>query len=341
LTKNNSPSQLALGMQLIEQGLKEFPRDSFMLFLSATYLDAFYGEKGKRKASRYIEDLKKIKPSFEFKFQVYIKERTDLENRKTSDVADGEQLHVLESAEFQNLDRRVKREHFLALTAVRDFWESIRIGADISKLSSAVTRLGTHGEAAKDCYNRLLLMYPKNKSILRSFAKFLFSVDGDTDRGNAILELIKEGAVPFATLYVLGYFVILLINHSTCKFVDTDMSDLEDEHLESFDQIDQTSKIDEQQPLYDSQDISKTSKSDIPLRSVSISKSLLSGLSLPAPIDENDDPPPIPLEKGSSAYRRSMDALRLTYKDRAQSHNIDNSSQGSGTQHDFCIQNLT
>jgi hypothetical protein len=193
LKTNCTPGQFSLGLQLLEHGLKEFPKDPVVLFVASVYFDAFFGDRGAKKSSRYIEEVKRLNPSFAMKFQLYTRERLYMEQRKASKVANGEQLHVLESAEFQNLDKRVKREHFLALTAVRDFWEGVRNQADIFKLSNAVERLAYHGKAAKESYNRLLVMFPENKSILQSYAQFLFAVEGDSDRGNSILEMLSQG----------------------------------------------------------------------------------------------------------------------------------------------------
>jgi predicted Zn-dependent protease len=191
--KDATPQQMTIGLQLIERGLQEFPRDCLMLFIAGNYMDAFYGDSGAKTAIRIFDELKKRKPPFDIKFQMYSRERADLDQRKTSGVADGEEMHVLESAEFQNLDRKVKREHFLALSAVRDFWEGIRTQAETSKLSDAVARLGKHCHAAKESYATLLVKYPKNKNILRSYAQFLLTVEGDSDRANVILDLVEEG----------------------------------------------------------------------------------------------------------------------------------------------------
>jgi hypothetical protein len=181
-----------MGKKLIDQGLQEFPRDCMMLFVAGIYFESFCGEQGRRTANRIFDEMKTCNPPFDLKFQVYMRERASADQRKTPGIVDGEQVHVLESAEFQNWDRRAKKGHFLALSAIREFWAGVVQRATLATLSDSVLWFGTHCYSARECYSFLAANYPRNRAVLRAYCQFLISVVKDFERGQAILSFVEE-----------------------------------------------------------------------------------------------------------------------------------------------------
>ncbi|KNE69763.1 hypothetical protein AMAG_20035 [Allomyces macrogynus ATCC 38327] len=190
IRENPTPNQITVGLQLLERGLIEFD-DTLMLFVAATYLAAYFGDAGKTAADELIEEIKARPIRFDEKFLVYAKERQEREDDKLSECgAQGRGL--LESAEFQNLDRKSKIAHLLSLYAMREFFETVRIQGSLVQLSNALSKLTLHRSVAIDTYARLLIKFPKSKSVLRSYAQFLISVDGDHFKATQLLALVDE-----------------------------------------------------------------------------------------------------------------------------------------------------
>ncbi|KAJ3347751.1 hypothetical protein GGF32_006586, partial [Allomyces javanicus] len=190
IRENPTPNQITVGLQLLERGLIEFD-DTLLLFVAATYLAAYFGDAGKTAAEELIEEIKARPIRFDEKFLVYAKERQEREDDKLGEYgAQGRGL--LESAEFQNLDRKSKVAHLLSLYAMREFFETVRIQGSLVQLSNALSKLTLHRSVAIDTYARLLIKFPKSKSVLRSYAQFLISVDGDHFKATQLLALVDE-----------------------------------------------------------------------------------------------------------------------------------------------------
>ncbi|KAJ3347752.1 hypothetical protein GGF32_006587 [Allomyces javanicus] len=187
IRENPTPNQITIGLQLLERGLIEFD-DTLLLFIAATYLAAYFGDTGKTAADELIEQIKARPIRFDEKFLVYAKERQECEDDKLGEYgAQGRGL--LESAEFQNLDRKSKKEHLLSLYAMREFFETVRTQGSLVQLSNALDKLTLHRTIASDTYARLLIKFPKSKSVLRSYAQFLIAVDGDQVKATQLLAL--------------------------------------------------------------------------------------------------------------------------------------------------------
>ncbi|KAJ3366365.1 hypothetical protein GGF31_008093 [Allomyces arbusculus] len=187
IRENPTPNQITVGLQLLERGLIEFD-DTLLLFVAATYLAAYFGDAGKTAADELIEEIKARPIRFDEKFLIYAKERQEREDDKLGEYgAQGRGL--LESAEFQNLDRKSKVAHLLSLYAMREFFETVRIQGSLVQLSNALSKLTQHRSVAIDTYARLLIKFPKSKSVLRSYAQFLISVDGDHFKATQLLTL--------------------------------------------------------------------------------------------------------------------------------------------------------
>ncbi|KAJ3366364.1 hypothetical protein GGF31_008092 [Allomyces arbusculus] len=190
IRENPTPSQITVGLQLLERGLIEFD-DTLLLFIAATYLAAYFGDTGKTAADELIEQIKARPIRFDEKFLVYAKERQEREDDKLGEYgAQGRGL--LESAEFQNLDRKSKKEHLLSLYAMREFFETVRTQGSLVQLSNVLDRFTLHRTIASDMYARLLIKFPKSKSVLQSYAQFLIAVDGDQVKAAQLLALVDE-----------------------------------------------------------------------------------------------------------------------------------------------------
>ncbi|KNE71188.1 hypothetical protein AMAG_15849 [Allomyces macrogynus ATCC 38327] len=190
IRENPTPNQITVGLQLLERGLIEFD-DTLLLFIAATYLAAYFGDTGKTAADELIEQIKARPIRFDEKFLVYAKERQEREDDKLGEYgAQGRGL--LESAEFQNLDRKSKKEHLLSLYAMRELFDTVRAQGSLVQLSNALDKLTLHRTVATDTYARLLIKFPKSKSVLRSYAQFLIAVDGDQIKAAQLLALVDE-----------------------------------------------------------------------------------------------------------------------------------------------------
>ncbi|KNE70239.1 hypothetical protein AMAG_14392 [Allomyces macrogynus ATCC 38327] len=189
--------QVTLGLQLLEQGLMQFD-DPLLMFLAAMYLQTYFGEVGKVAAAELLEAVKRRSVAVDLKFLLYAHDRQVMDMRKTAGMGGNEPLQVLENAELQNLDRKSKHEHLQSLLAVREVFECLRTGTPAAQLSEAVGKMSHHRAEANRCYARLLERFPKSKSILRSYAQFLFAVEGNAAKATQILEMAeaRESRVP-------------------------------------------------------------------------------------------------------------------------------------------------
>ncbi|KAJ3352348.1 hypothetical protein GGF32_003802 [Allomyces javanicus] len=190
IRENPTPNQITVGLQLLERGLIEFD-DTLLLFIAATYLAAYFGDAGKTAADELIEQIKARPIRFDEKFLIYAKERQEREDDKLGEFgAQGRGL--LESAEFQNMDRKSKVAHLLSLYAMREFFETVRTHGSLAQLSNALGKLTIHRTVASETYARLLIKFPKSKSVLRSYAQFLISVDGNQVKAAQLLALVDD-----------------------------------------------------------------------------------------------------------------------------------------------------
>ncbi|KNE69764.1 hypothetical protein AMAG_20036 [Allomyces macrogynus ATCC 38327] len=190
IRENPTPNQITVGLQLLERGLIEFD-DTLLLFIAATYLAAYFGDAGKTAADELIEQIKARPIRFDEKFLIYAKERQEREDDKLGEYgAQGRGL--LESAEFQNMDRKSKVAHLLSLYAMREFFETVRTHGSLVQLSNALSKLTIHRTVASETYSRLLIKFPKSRSVLRSYAQFLISVDGNQVKATQLLALVDD-----------------------------------------------------------------------------------------------------------------------------------------------------
>ncbi|KAJ3369299.1 hypothetical protein GGF31_005399 [Allomyces arbusculus] len=194
---NPTPHQVTLGLQLLEQGLMQFD-DPLLMFLAAMYLQTYFGEVGKVAAAELLEAVKRRDVAVDLKFLLYAHDRQVMDMHKTAGMGGNEPLQVLENAELQNLDRKSKHEHLQSLLAVREVFECLRTGAPATQLSEAVGKMSHHRAEANRCYARLLERFPKSKSILRSYAQFLFAVEGNSTKATQILDMAeaRESRMP-------------------------------------------------------------------------------------------------------------------------------------------------
>ncbi|KAI9221539.1 hypothetical protein BC828DRAFT_380693 [Blastocladiella britannica] len=184
IRENPSAKQITIGLQLLERGLLEFPRDPMLTLLAATYLSAYYGFEGERMADTLIKGLQSARNGIplDVKFLAYSRER----------ITKTQGSHVLDRAELDALDREVRYHHLRALTTIRDVWEAVRTAAPCSKLSELVAKLSMHRTHASTNYVKLLERNPRDKNWLRSYAQFLLLVEADNMKASQVLELAED-----------------------------------------------------------------------------------------------------------------------------------------------------
>ncbi|KNE71185.1 hypothetical protein AMAG_15846 [Allomyces macrogynus ATCC 38327] len=191
IREDPTPKQISVGLQLLERGLIEFD-DTLLLFIAATYLAAYFGDAGKTAADELIEQIKLRPIPFDEKFLIYARDRHEHESTKMGEAGTSGR-GLLDNAEFQNLDRKSKKEHLLSLYTVREFYECVRSQGSLVQLSHIVGKLSVHRELANDAYSRLLVKFPKSKRLLRSYSQFLIAVEGNAIKAGQILEIAEDG----------------------------------------------------------------------------------------------------------------------------------------------------
>ncbi|KAI9176011.1 hypothetical protein H9P43_006375 [Blastocladiella emersonii ATCC 22665] len=184
IRSNPTAKQISLGLQLLERGLVEFPNDPLLLLLSATYLSAYYKEDGARAADELMRELNtsRRKIPMTVAFLVYVRERSARDQ--------GE--HLLDRVSMAALAKEVRGHHLAALYGIRDLWESVRTSAPAHQITDIVGRLAVYQAGAASCYTRLLVINPRDKNTLRSYAQFLHCVEADAAKATQVLELAEE-----------------------------------------------------------------------------------------------------------------------------------------------------
>ncbi|KAJ3362650.1 hypothetical protein GGF31_001543 [Allomyces arbusculus] len=193
IREDPTPKQISVGLQLLERGLIEFD-DTLLLFIAATYLAAYFGDAGKTAADELIEQIKLRPIPFDEKFLIYSHDRHEHEATKMGEAGTSGRS-LLDNAEFQNLDRKSKKEHLLSLYTVREFYECVRSQGSLIQLSHIVGKLSVHRELANDAYSRLIVKFPKSKRLLRAYSQFLLAVDGNTIKAGQLLDIAEDGDV--------------------------------------------------------------------------------------------------------------------------------------------------
>ncbi|ORZ36428.1 hypothetical protein BCR44DRAFT_73304 [Catenaria anguillulae PL171] len=184
IRENPTQRQISLGLQLLERGLLEFPRNSQLLLLAASYLSSYYGVEGERAAEQVIQVLQtgKIAVPMDVRFLIFCRER--------SLRAQG--VHVLDTAAVDTLMREVRSLHLKSLYSVRDAWEAIRTGASANVLADVVARLAEYQSGADACYRKLLDKNQHDRQLLRLYSQYLMWVCADQVRAAQILEHADE-----------------------------------------------------------------------------------------------------------------------------------------------------
>ncbi|KAI9187743.1 hypothetical protein H9P43_002134 [Blastocladiella emersonii ATCC 22665] len=171
IRRNPSAKQVSLGLQLLERGLIEFPKDPLLTLLAATYLSAFYGTEGERAASVLMGELRQSRNApMDVKFLVYVREKS----------ARSRGINLLD------------KYHLRAMYAVRDLWEGIRTSTSLESLSQIIVRLANEQSGCRSNYLLMLEKNPRDKTTLRSYAQYLSCIEADTLRATQILELADD-----------------------------------------------------------------------------------------------------------------------------------------------------
>ncbi|KAI9223005.1 hypothetical protein BC828DRAFT_377019 [Blastocladiella britannica] len=199
---NPTEKQVALGLQLLERGLAEFPRNALLMLMAAAYLSAYYGAEGTEAAAVLMRNMSKLRGGgntdgsntssggipMDVKFLAFMRSRA-------SSAHDSD---FLDRAGIESMARDVRLHHLTALYAVRDIWDLIRGAPPIStsktvlRVASAVARLGEHMHLAQKYYVRLLERSPRDKQLLRAYAQFLAFVDADTVKAAQVLGISED-----------------------------------------------------------------------------------------------------------------------------------------------------
>ncbi|KAI9224965.1 hypothetical protein BC828DRAFT_372128 [Blastocladiella britannica] len=189
---NPTAQQLTLGLQLLERGIVEFPKDPLLMLLSSTYLAAYYGGDGETAADQLMRGLYLMRGGvpLDVKFLAFSRDRA-VRARGT---------HVLDRAAIESMEREVRVHHLRALYLVRDIWELVRISSTSTRLALAVTQLAVHMTGATAAYARLLERNPRDKRLLRIYSQYLLLVEADTVRAMQVLDIAEDVEVQEARI---------------------------------------------------------------------------------------------------------------------------------------------
>ncbi|KAI9222867.1 hypothetical protein BC828DRAFT_377341 [Blastocladiella britannica] len=184
IRKNATSTQVALGLQLLERGLVEFPNDPLLLLLAATYLKAYYGRDGEHVSNILIQSLEQSSKNIPvgIKFLIYVRERDA--------QLVGED--ILERTAIDALTTDAKKYHKKALHALVQVWDAIKSGGGMDDLSVAVQSLAQSQRNAGNCYKRLLLMCPRDENVIRLYAHFLQTVDSDAQKATEFIDMADD-----------------------------------------------------------------------------------------------------------------------------------------------------
>ncbi|KAJ3362645.1 hypothetical protein GGF31_001538 [Allomyces arbusculus] len=188
-----TPDQATLALHLLARGLREFDSPALLLD-AARALGAWFDPAGASAASAILDDVRKRKLAVDLKFHVYAHDRAAAEQAGTGGDGHGE-VDALESAELRGVSRAATTAHLRSLHAARAVFESVRTGAAAPVVSAAIGTLALHRATALRAYARLLAACPKSKTVLRAYAQFLMTVDGNAGKAAAVLDMVEEAEV--------------------------------------------------------------------------------------------------------------------------------------------------
>ncbi|KNE71179.1 hypothetical protein AMAG_15841 [Allomyces macrogynus ATCC 38327] len=185
-----TPEQATLALHLLARGLREFDSPALLLD-AARALGAWFDPAGSSAAAAILDDVRKRKLALDQKFQVYAHDRAAAEQAGAGGDGNGA-VDALESAELRGVSRAATAAHLRSLHAARAVFESVRTGAPAPLVAAAIGTLALHRSTALRAYARLLAACPKSKTVLRGYAQFLMTVDGNAGKAAAVLEMVEE-----------------------------------------------------------------------------------------------------------------------------------------------------
>ncbi len=92
------------------------------------------------------------------KFQLYQFQQTDKQAMTRNQKGGGEEdeMNYISMVEFQSLESRVRKYHFLTLQELREFWQSVRNSKTREELLIYLDRISTSIQQTTALYNTLL-----------------------------------------------------------------------------------------------------------------------------------------------------------------------------------------
>jgi hypothetical protein len=95
------------------------------------------------------------------KFQLYQFQQTDKQAMTRNQKGGGEEdeMNYISMVEFQSLESRVRKYHFLTLQELREFWQSVRNSKTREELLIYLDRISTSIQQTTALYNTLLSKY--------------------------------------------------------------------------------------------------------------------------------------------------------------------------------------
>ncbi len=77
-----------------------------------------------------------------------------------------DEMNYISMVEFQSLESRVRKYHFIALQELRDFWQSVRNSKTKEELMLYMDRISASIQQTNSLYTTLMSMFPFTGSFI-------------------------------------------------------------------------------------------------------------------------------------------------------------------------------
>ncbi|KAJ3037726.1 hypothetical protein HDV00_001375 [Rhizophlyctis rosea] len=193
LFHNREPEALFLAERIFEEGFRQFPRNAMLNLIYANYVITFIPGRD-QDAIFHITRAKKLKPTFDAKFFLFMQDRT-IEQLKRTQGLNSSTMNISSYVEFQTMQNGARANHLSALVELREFLTHVRSsssGKDPSTYPIFLQRISEAEQRANAYYQKLVARWPKSKVLLRMYATFLLQVKNDTETATRLMAIADE-----------------------------------------------------------------------------------------------------------------------------------------------------
>ncbi|KAJ3056566.1 hypothetical protein HK097_005963 [Rhizophlyctis rosea] len=193
LFHNRDADALYLADQIFQEGFRQWPRDAMLNLVYANYIVTFLPGRD-QDAGFHINRAKKLRPTFDAKFFIFMQDRT-LEQLKRTRGLNSSTMNISSYVEFQTMQNGARANHLAALVELREFLTHVRSsssGKDPTTYPIFLQRISEAEQRANAYYQKLVARWPKSKVLLRMYATFLLQVKNDTETATRLMAIADE-----------------------------------------------------------------------------------------------------------------------------------------------------